>query len=388
MNIYKINSHTKKKMNIRKNNGITLVALVITIILLLVVSGISITGKLRGDKESKSAEQISELNIIQHALLERYTRAQLTKEELPGTTITKADVQDIIDDINGKTGNNIELKGTEYKKLEKADLENLGITREEDTFIVNYKTGEVINETVRVTNLNKALYVYSQSSEDSNQVQAIVSNGLILYYDAINNTGSGHSDTTNTWKDLSGYGNDGKLYNFKNSTESGWNSKYLTFNGTDNSVIAKNVIKNLENMTIEFVYTSKIKKSWQYYWGIKGNYFGLEANSEDSRVIYYDKTDYAKMQTFNSIKDDIGKKVSNTIVFNKNNIQAYKNGEQIGTALIHSMGTEGEYFGIGSDGQKNYCTKMDCYTFRIYNRSLNADEVKSNYEFDKIRFEI
>lgn len=165
MNICIINSHTKKKMNIRKNSGITLVALVITMIILLIVSGISITGALHGDKESKSAEQISELNIIQHALLERYTRAQLTKEELPGTAITKVDVQEIIDDINNKSGENIQLKGTEYKEINKSDLEKLGITGEEDTFIVNYKTGEVINKTARVTNLNKALYVYSKSEE-------------------------------------------------------------------------------------------------------------------------------------------------------------------------------------------------------------------------------
>ena len=152
-------------MNIRDNKGITLVALVITIIVLLIISGISITGSLHGDKESKSAEQISELNIIQHALLERYTKAQLTKEELPGTTITKADVQEIIDDINSKSGNHIQLKGTEYKELNKNDLEKLGITGEENTFIVNYKTGEVINKTVRVTNLNEPLYIYSKSVE-------------------------------------------------------------------------------------------------------------------------------------------------------------------------------------------------------------------------------
>ena len=51
------------------------------------------------------------------------------------------------------------------KEINKSDLEKLGITGEEDTFIVNYKTGEVINKTARVTNLNKALYVYSKSEE-------------------------------------------------------------------------------------------------------------------------------------------------------------------------------------------------------------------------------
>lgn len=149
-------------MNLRKTNGVTLVALIITVILLLIISGISITGTLRGHKETKEASQISELNMIQHAILERYTKAQLTKEELPGTTIKEDDVKTIIGEINGITGENITLKGTEYKELSISDLEKLGVTNEEDTFIVNYKTGEVINATKKVTESGKALYVYSR----------------------------------------------------------------------------------------------------------------------------------------------------------------------------------------------------------------------------------
>lgn len=149
-------------MNLRKTNGVTLVALIITVILLLIISGISITGTLRGHKETKEASQISELNMIQHAILERYTKAQLTKEELPGTTITEDDVKTIIGEINGITGEDITLKGKEYKELSISDLEKLGVTNEEDTFIVNYKTGEVINATKKVTESGKALYVYSR----------------------------------------------------------------------------------------------------------------------------------------------------------------------------------------------------------------------------------
>lgn len=149
-------------MNLRKTNGVTLVALIITVILLLIISGISITGTLRGHKETKEASQISELNMIQHAILERYTKAQLTKEELPGTTIKQNDVQTIIDEIKDITGEDITLKGKEYKELSISDLEKLGVTNEEDTFIVNYKTGEVINATKKVTESGKALYVYSR----------------------------------------------------------------------------------------------------------------------------------------------------------------------------------------------------------------------------------
>lgn len=153
-------------MNIRKSKGITLITLIITVVLLLIISGISITGTLRGHEETEEVSQISELNMIQHAILERYTKEQLTKEALPGTEISRAEVEEIIKNINDKSGENIVLKGTEYKKLDRSDLKNLGITDEEDTFIVNYKTGEVINVSKRVTKSGKALYVYSKESED------------------------------------------------------------------------------------------------------------------------------------------------------------------------------------------------------------------------------
>lgn len=147
-------------------NGITLVVLVITIVVLIIITGVSITGTIRGKDETEEAKLFSELNMVQHAVLERYTKSQLTKETLPGTTMLMSEVQLIIDDINSSTGENIQLKGKEadYKKLEQSDLEKLGITGE-DTYIVNYNTGEVINETIKVTKAGKALYIYSINEE-------------------------------------------------------------------------------------------------------------------------------------------------------------------------------------------------------------------------------
>ena len=152
-------------MNIRKEKGITLIALILTMVILLILSGISITGTMNSkDKTSESAE-ISELDIIQHAALERYTKAQLTKEELPGTVVEKSKVKELIDEINSLSGANIILKGTtsEYKELNKTDLKNLGISNEDDIYIINYSTGEVINKTKKVTNEKRALYTYSKS---------------------------------------------------------------------------------------------------------------------------------------------------------------------------------------------------------------------------------
>lgn len=146
-------------MNIRKNKGITLVAVIITVIILLIISGISITGTVKEKEETKENIQFDELNMIQHAILERYTKSQLTKETLPGEAIDNSELDLIIEEIKSKSGKDIYLKGGEYFKLNKSDLKDLGIIKENDEFIVNYSTGEVINNTKKVTSLGKILYI-------------------------------------------------------------------------------------------------------------------------------------------------------------------------------------------------------------------------------------
>ena len=152
-------------MDTRKNKGITMVSLVVTIIILIIIAGISITGAIKGIKETEEKTQISELTIIQHAILERYTSSILTKEQLPGTIVETSEVQAIINEINEICDENVTLKGTEYKRLTKQELKNMGIDNQEYTYIVNYKTGEVINETLKITETKKPLYVYSKVEE-------------------------------------------------------------------------------------------------------------------------------------------------------------------------------------------------------------------------------
>lgn len=153
-------------MNLRKNKGITMVALVITIIILLILAGISVTGVIRGIDETNESTQISQLEMVQHALLERKTKADLTKEKetLPGTTADYTELQNLINEINTMSSANITLRGNkeDYKELSTSDLKELGIEKETNTFIVNYKTGEVINKTQKVTKAGRALYTYAK----------------------------------------------------------------------------------------------------------------------------------------------------------------------------------------------------------------------------------
>ena len=148
-----------------EQKGITLIVLVLTIIIMLIIAGISIFGTITVKDEAEESIQISALEMVHHAVLERYTKSQLTKEDLPGTLITLSEVQEIIKEINSNTGENITLKGTEYYELAQEDLEELGIAGDENIFIVNYSTGEVINKTLKATKSGKALYTYSKESE-------------------------------------------------------------------------------------------------------------------------------------------------------------------------------------------------------------------------------
>ena len=143
-----------------KNNGITLVALVITIIVLIIIASISITGTLQDTDETKDNVATSELGMVQHAILERKTKAQLTKEELPGQSVTSTQLQQVIDEIEEKSGTTITLEGNpeDYKLLDDEALQDLGMENYKSEYIVNYSTGEVIDITRQVTEDGTVLY--------------------------------------------------------------------------------------------------------------------------------------------------------------------------------------------------------------------------------------
>ena len=155
-------------MNIKDNKGITMVALTIIIVIMLILASITIGGSLSGVKETEHISDSDELNMVQHAILERYTKAQLTKESLPGTKLNSSEISEIeqiISELNTQYGTTISLKGSDYYLLNEQDLQNLGIKNEEDIFVVNYKTGEVFNKTKRVTNSGEVLYTYAKDTE-------------------------------------------------------------------------------------------------------------------------------------------------------------------------------------------------------------------------------
>ena len=157
------------KRVIKDEKGITMVALVMTIIVMLILAGITINLGKNGIKESKENAMLSEVGMIQNAVLQRKTKVDLTSEEYPGQNLDDAGINldNLISEINSKKSSEEEsvtrkdAENTDYYLLSNSNngLQELGITNAEDEYIVNYKTGEVINYTNQVTKNGKLLYI-------------------------------------------------------------------------------------------------------------------------------------------------------------------------------------------------------------------------------------
>ena len=159
------------KKVINKEKGITLLALVVTIIMLIILASTIVNIGQNEIKESEENAKLSELGIVQNAILQRKTKADLTDEDYPGETIIEANInlEKTIEEINNnrESGEEEIIKKDDdnsnyyFLSTENGGLEELGITNSEDAYIVNYETGEVINYTTKLTETGKPLYIYA-----------------------------------------------------------------------------------------------------------------------------------------------------------------------------------------------------------------------------------
>ena len=262
----------------KRENGITLIALVITIIVLLILAGVALAtltgqGSIIGNAENVVGRYNNGVIVEQQLLneIEGYLSSSIDRlEKIPVYTEEQLQKmgsgEDVI--INGRiynfgTGktyvlqNNIEYAGT---------YENIGnLIKNKEIYI------EGQNKIIKVTNEEGIDEYYTEESKYyiATNKYGYVLNGLELYYDGIDNTGTGeHSLTTTTWKDLSGNGNDGKLNSFGNSIISGWGKNYLALDGI-NDWVNCGIINN-DYATIELGYELKTKDD--QYQSLFGNW--------------------------------------------------------------------------------------------------------------------
>jgi len=137
-------------MNIRNENGVTLLVLVVTIIIMIIIAAISINYGLSPVHSTKDTVVESNLHMIQQKVLEEYSKKNLNGEaqKYLGKPLTFDEVQAIKDSetialLKGNNRTNYENM-TPYYKLTADTLKSMGVEVQDDQeYLVDYENGEI-----------------------------------------------------------------------------------------------------------------------------------------------------------------------------------------------------------------------------------------------------
>lgn len=228
-----------------------------------------------------------------------------------------------------------------------------------------------------------------------NKGNAYVQNGLIAYLDGINNTGNGHSNEIQTWKDLSNHGNDATLYN-----NPVWSNNSLTFDGIDDYGVLTNTanqefpngltietrvkvlsVDNGSNLNfITFLdnnnsYSPRDGLSQQMHKDTRKFFNRISVNNEWVISYQQESSNPEEYYTVTTIYDGKKEKI-------------YING-----TLDNSESKTGTYsqsskpFNIGRQIQEGgYKANVEFQNVLIYDRALTENEVLRNYQADMARY--
>ena len=110
------------------------------------------------------------------------------------------------------------------------------------------KNGEIelIGENYKIIDSSSNYYTEGSSYCVAVNKYGYISNGLILYYDGIDNSGSGHKNPNTTWKDLSGNGNDGTIAGTCHWTENSLDIRQ----GNTGTITQKTTFSGLNSFTL------------------------------------------------------------------------------------------------------------------------------------------
>lgn len=172
----------------KNENGITLVSLIVTIIIMLILIGVGLSITFDEIDDARNNKLWGEIGIVRQAVVEQYQKALAVGKTGELKTAPQLDVW-IGEKITSRTGSSffpgavnaeLERQGItdaymftyDYNNNEKCiyqedccyelnpnNLKQLGIEDATHTYIVNYKTGEVYNESKQTDYDGKLLYL-------------------------------------------------------------------------------------------------------------------------------------------------------------------------------------------------------------------------------------
>ena len=367
---------------LRKEKGITLVALVITIIVLLILAGVTIAmvvgdnGILTRARQAKEENELAEeVETVKLWMAEQSIGENINEEmEIPGLKL-EAVAFNTTDDrtcIQDKTTEEIYADGWYYIKPEDVDFDI------SNSYIINPETGEVIkyeDEKHKIVNTNivgvKEGLVYSVYPKN-------MLNG-------------------NSWGSAT-------LHNFNQEDEnSGWAEDGILFDGIDDGIeitdsadysqgVTLEMYINLkgktENQTCQMLLMKRSKTVNGYFMYISN---GVNKTEKDRQLVIDIGGGGQRFYTGQIIQENTPTYITYTYNPNVSSEKGilYINGTKTETTDIGDVekikDAQNVNIQVGSDthitnGEDNrYPFLGKLYMARIYNRALSEDEVQTNY---------
>ncbi len=386
---------------LKNRNGITMIALVITIIVILILSGIVVASVSSDNGVIKKATEVKENHKIANEIdaIQLYASAKKINDSKQNPDLTKYTAGEVLLDRNLANGDRWKIVsdkatktvyGTGYLFFEEGtNLPGYGVL--ENNYILSLNTDEVVE-------LKQEEYVKIGYGEN-----LAVKTNIMLNIDPINMSND------------ESLGEGVQIFGITEGGGYGWRVTEFKFDGVDDYIqVTKNV--NIDNgITFEFYgqsdssYISMLCKTIrdpndsQYARRFRckvektqaGNYYYqccLSGENSESDWVTGPKTKHwliRKLENFNFAKTE-GEYITMTVDIVNNVVSLYINGEFNGsTTCTHSYLINGGLtdknipFTIGLETSGSTYTEnfsaMSLYACRLYNKVFTAQEVEDNY---------
>ena len=382
-------NYQKKKF--KETKAITLIALVITIIVLLILAGVTITA-LNGDngilQNAVRAKKLTEVKSEEEAIkiIVTVVNSETIKEnsqyymgvELYDRTIENGNKWHILTNKNTD-----ETYGNGWNYIKKGEeIQDYGETKY--SWLVNYETGEV-----KQIEENEYIELYYG-------MNLAITEGLLLNVDPIN------------MENESSWGNGVTLKGVQDGDGYGYNGDAILFDGVDDYIEIYADTPIIEGLTFEFYGKSEdavinmlaktIKGDDDYAKRFRIRYinecfescFSNKNCESDWKHSEENKHWISKAMNYD-FNSEQGGYITMSVNLETNTISLYLNGEYVdSTNCNHEWLVSGQLTDktvpftigliVGGSRYTETYSKMELYSCRLYNKVLTDEEISDNYE--------
>lgn len=213
----------------------------------------------------------------------------------------------------------------------------------------------------------------------------MITNGLLVYLDAKNNTGTGsHDANASTWADLSGNNNNGTLHNCE------WDGDSLYFDGSSSWVGIGEINQSKISIDVLVKFAVQSSDEKDILTNFEGGGYGILLNYPKIGCSVHSSGKYNTFRT-NDLVDDTIYHISMT--YDGTAVKLYIDGgfySQIEASGNITTPLSNTILALGANPYGNTVKggyfRGNIMSARVYNRALSADEVLENYQYDHSRY--